>query len=55
VRYTQRTGVWVLYARDYRGHPDPARFRRYPFTGPSARIGVLIEEIDRDPTCIFWG
>ena len=55
LRYTQKTGIWVLYSRDYRGHPDPPRFRRYPFVGPSARIGVLIDELDRDPVCAFWG
>lgn len=55
LRYTQKTGVWVLYSRDYRGHPDPPRFRRYPFVGPSARSGVLIDELDRDPVCAFWG
>lgn len=50
LRYVQRTGVWTLYSRDRHG-----RFHRYPFTGPSAKIDVLIAEIERDPICIFWG
>lgn len=50
LRYVQRTGVWTLYHRDRHG-----RFHRYPLTGPSAKIKVLIDEIDSDPICIFWG
>lgn len=50
LRYTQRTGTWTLYARDRH-----QRFHRYPFVEPSADVTALIAEIDRDPTCIFWG
>ncbi|MBA2346930.1 MAG: DUF3024 domain-containing protein [Solirubrobacterales bacterium] len=55
LRYTMRTGVWTLYSRNFRGPIDPPKFRRYPFVGPSAKIEVLIEEIERDPMCAFWG
>lgn len=50
LRYVQRTRVWTLYHRDRHG-----RSHRYPFVGPSNNVDVLIAEIDRDPTCIFWG
>jgi hypothetical protein len=50
LRYVQRTGVWTLYWRDRN-----ARWHRYDRVGPSARIEVLLDELDGDPTCIFWG
>ena len=28
---------------------------RYDLIDPSPDITVLLHEIDRDPTCIFWG
>ena len=31
------------------------RFQRYWECGPSAYVTDLLEEIDNDPTCIFWG
>ena len=48
--YVQRTGVWTLYWRDRN-----ARWHRYDRIGPSARIEVLLDELDGDPTGIFWG
>ena len=50
LRYVQRTGVWTLHWRDRN-----ARWHRYDRVGPSARIDVLLDELDRDPTRIFWG
>ncbi|MEU2634709.1 DUF3024 domain-containing protein [Micromonospora fulviviridis] len=50
LRYTRATGTWMLYWRD-RNH----RFHRYDPTPPSADIAVLLAELDRDPTGIFWG
>jgi len=50
LRWVQRTGVWTLHWRDRH-----ARWHRYDRVGPSARIDVLLDELDRDPTCIFWG
>lgn len=50
LRYTQRTATWALYWRDRN-----ARFHRYDIHEPSARIEILLEELDRDPTGIFWG
>ena len=50
LRYVQRTGVWTLYWRDRN-----ACWHRYDRVGPSARIEVLLDELDADPTGIFWG
>jgi hypothetical protein len=31
------------------------RFHLYDLLTPSSRVDELLTEIDRDPTCIFWG
>jgi len=31
------------------------RFHIYDLLSPSRRVEDLLAEIDRDPTCIFWG
>jgi hypothetical protein len=31
------------------------RFHIYDLLAPSRRVEDLLTEIDRDPTCIFWG
>ncbi|WP_353962106.1 DUF3024 domain-containing protein [Micromonospora lupini] len=31
------------------------RFHRYDHAPPSAAVNLLLEEISRDPTGIFWG
>jgi len=41
---------WTLFWRD-RDH----RWHRYKYTAPTTEIARLLEEIDRDPTGIFWG
>jgi hypothetical protein len=50
LRYDPGSGAWSLYWRDRndRWHP-------YPYLAPNRDIGPLLGEIDRDPTCIFWG
>ncbi len=50
LRYTISREVWTLYWRD-RNH----RFHRYPYLEPTPDIVELLDEIDRDPTGIFWG
>lgn len=50
LRYTQSRREWSLYWPDRH-----SRFHRYDLTPPSARVDDLLAEIDRDPTCIFWG
>jgi hypothetical protein len=32
-----------------------SRFHLYDLTPPTTDVGTLLEEIDRDPTAIFWG
>ncbi|RJQ76430.1 DUF3024 domain-containing protein [Pseudonocardiaceae bacterium YIM PH 21723] len=44
------TGSWQLYAVDTRG-----RWLPYPELGRTARPGPLLQEIDRDPSGLFWG
>lgn len=48
--YSASTKRWTLYSRDRN-----TRWHRYPFIGPATSIDDLIAEVDRDPTCIFWG
>ena len=44
-----RHGRWTLYC--FRSE----RPVRYEFCKPSAKVQVLLDEIDADPTFIFWG
>lgn len=43
-------GVWTLYwfDRDSRAH-------LYDSLNPQRQLARVLREIDRDPTCIFWG
>jgi hypothetical protein len=50
LRYTKASEKWTLYWRDRN-----LRFHRYDHIKPSAHVAELIDEIDRDPTGIFWG
>jgi hypothetical protein len=50
LRYTAKRGEWAIYWRDRN-----ARWHIYDLVDPSADITVLLDEIDRDPTGIFWG
>ena len=50
MRYTAKTGLWTLYWRDRNG-----RWHRYDLIDPTPDVRLLIDEVDRDPTCIFWG
>jgi hypothetical protein len=50
LRFTRTTATWSLYWRD-----QNLRFHKYDLTPPSAHIDELLSEVDRDPTCIFWG
>jgi len=49
LRYTAKSGLWALYWRDRN-----ERWHRYQ-TGPAANVRSLLDEIDSDPTGIFWG
>jgi len=50
LRYTTAGNSWTLYWRDRN-----QRFRLYDLLTPSSRVDDVLTEIDRDPTCIFWG
>jgi Protein of unknown function (DUF3024) len=50
LHYTAADHSWTLYWRDRN-----LRFHRYDLLAPSTRVDDLLTEIDRDPTCIFWG
>lgn len=49
-RYVAKTEVWQLYCmyRDLKWH-------RYEPLASAGRFGLLFAEVERDPTCIFWG
>jgi hypothetical protein len=50
LRYTAATGLWSLYWRDRN-----LKFHLYDLAEPTANVEALLDEIDRDPTSIFWG
>ncbi len=50
LRYTKASRTWTLYWRDRN-----LRFHLYAWVQPSKRVDDLLDEIDKDPTCIFWG
>lgn len=50
LRYTAARRLWELYWRDRN-----ARWHRYDLTPPTVNVIALLGEVDRDPTCIFWG
>jgi Protein of unknown function (DUF3024) len=50
LRYTKTNRTWSLYWRDRN-----LKFHAYDLCPPSATVQDLLDEIDRDPTAIFWG
>jgi hypothetical protein len=50
LRYTAKTRLWVLFWSDRN-----ARWHRYDLVDPTGDVRGLIAEVNRDPTCIFWG
>ena len=50
LRYVGSTRLWTLYY-----HRHTGRWERYPLLGPTRRIDELLDEIDCDPICTFWG
>jgi hypothetical protein len=49
-RYTSKTRLWTLYWSDRN-----QLWHRYDFIEPSNDVLVLLGEVDRDRTAIFWG
>jgi hypothetical protein len=50
LRFTMKKGEWSLYWRDRN-----LAFHRYDRFAPSPFVGDLLDEIEADPTAIFWG
>lgn len=50
LRYSPTHRWWTLFWIDHNG-----RWHRYPRQGPTPTVSVLLTEIDRDPTAVFWG
>jgi hypothetical protein len=50
LRYTRSTRVWTLYWSDRN-----LKFQRDDGVEPTPTIEELLDEIDADPTAIFWG
>ena len=50
ITYSKHAGEWTLYYADRND-----RFRRDWECGQSPHVADLLEAIDNDPTCIFWG
>ena len=50
LRVTASRREWTLYWRD-----QHQRFHRYVRIDPSSDVGSLLDEIEADPTAIFWG
>lgn len=50
LRYIATTGLWTLFWSDRN-----TRWHRYDLADPTPDALVLLDEVDRDPTSIFWG
>lgn len=50
LRYTKSRKEWALFWGDRN-----LKFHTYDLTAPTSDVAALLEEVDRDPTCIFWG
>jgi len=46
----RRDQHWTLYWSDRN-----QRRHKYDLIEPSSDVRALLDELDRDPTCIFWG
>lgn len=50
LNYAASRKVWTLYWADRN-----SKFHRYIDTVPTKAVVDLLDEIEADPTCIFWG
>jgi hypothetical protein len=50
LRYTKARRTWSLYWRDRN-----LRWHAYQHAAATGTVQTLLEEIERDPTGIFWG
>ncbi len=53
LRYVESIRLWTLYYHRHTGTPVVGRATRC--SARPRRIDELLDEIDRDPICIFWG
>jgi len=49
-RFDTKSGRWTLYCADRN-----SRWHLYELVSPTSNLGVLIREVDKDPTGIFFG
>ena len=49
-RFTKRTGLWSLYCQF-----SDLKWRSYEPLPHAPSLAVLVTEVERDPTCIFYG
>jgi hypothetical protein len=49
-RYVRSTRLWTLYY-----HRHTGRWERYPLLSSTTRIEPLLDELEHDPICVFWG
>lgn len=49
-RYVATREIWELYCQF-----SDLKWRRYEPLPSAGRFGVLLAEVERDPTCIFFG
>ena len=49
-RYTAKHKHWTLYWSDRN-----QRWHNHDLVAPSGDVLALLDVLDRDPTCIFWG
>ncbi|PIQ97857.1 MAG: hypothetical protein COV67_01985 [Nitrospinae bacterium CG11_big_fil_rev_8_21_14_0_20_56_8] len=50
MRYDEKKATWNLFCRDRNGKWHP-----YGSLSPTKNLDRVLEEINDDPTCIFWG
>jgi hypothetical protein len=50
LRYTSSRKEWSLYWRD-----SNLKFHLYDLVPPTPTVADLLDEVDRDPTALFWG
>lgn len=49
-RYDDRTKLWTLYCADRN-----SRWHLYDEIDPAKSLQTLLDEVEEDPTAIFWG
>lgn len=50
LRWSPQWQTWQLYCRDRN-----LKWHEYDRCKPTPRLDMLLNEVDADPTCIFWG